>query len=100
MPKVYITSRSAHDYSDAKNYGEIVFLSEGPMNRFNVNHIERMFYDKLRSSGPDDYLLLTGLGVMNSIACWIFGCLHKRLNLLLYKQGVYIERNMKFREEG
>ena len=97
MNRVYIISRSAHDFSDAERFGELVFLSDGPMNRYSCNNMCRVFATHLRHSSPDDYLLLTGLSVMNSIACALFAALHQRLNLLLYKQGKYIERNLDLR---
>jgi hypothetical protein len=37
---------------------------------------------------------------MNSIACAIFAHKHGRLNLLLYKEGIYIERNHVLNDRG
>ena len=93
-PTVYIISRSAHDFSDAERFGELVFLSDGPMNRYSCNNMCREFSVHLRNSSPEDYILLTGLSVMNSIACALFAALHKKLNLLLFQQGKYIERRL------
>jgi hypothetical protein len=91
---VYVVNKSSHDFSKASQFGDIVYLSQGPINRFACNSMHRKFYAKLISSNEDDYILMCSLGVMNSIACSIFAKLHNKLNLLLYKKGKYIERNL------
>lgn len=96
MPKVYIVNKSAHDFSPATRWGNIVFLSEGPMQRYSVNNMHRRFFDVMKDSSPDDFIVPCSLNVMNSIASAIFAHKHGRLNLLLFKQGDYIERNVIF----
>jgi hypothetical protein len=92
--KVYIVNRSAHDFSPAEKFGEIVFLSEGPMNRYGVNNMHRQFKDAMKDSTEHDYIVPCSLNVMNSIASAIFAFKHGKLNLLLFKGGSYIERNL------
>ena len=96
MPKVYVINRSAHDYSGAERWGDIAFLSEGPVNRYATNKIYRMSKEVLAKSNPDDYILLTGLTVMAVIASAIFAVRHKRLNLLIFRPNShsYVERRM------
>lgn len=93
---VYIVNKSSHDFSAAEKFGEIVFLSEGPMNRYSTNNMHRVFSEVLANSSKADYIVPCALNVMNSIACAIFAHLHGGLNLLLYKNGDYIERNHVF----
>ena len=93
---VYIVNKSSHDFSAAKKFGEIIFLSEGPMNRYATNNMYRVFSEVLKDSNKCDYIVPCALNVMNSIACAIFAHLHGGLNLLLYKSGDYIERNHVF----
>jgi len=92
--RVYIVNKSAHDFSEANWYGKVIFLSEGSMNRYATNNMHRKFYDILKDSHEDDYIVPCSLNVMNSIACAIFARLHGKLNLLLFKNGKYIERNL------
>jgi hypothetical protein len=94
MAKVYIVNKSSHDFSQAKNFGELIFLSEGPVNRYATNQMHRMFSDIMEGSSGFDYIVPCSLNVMNSIACAIFACKHQRLNLLLFKAGEYLERNL------
>ena len=90
---VYIVNRSNHDFSAANEFGRVKFLSSGPMNRYSTNNMFRTFKEQMAESGPEDYIVPCSLNVMNSIACAIFAHKHGRLNLLLFKEGVYIERN-------
>ena len=98
MPRVYVISRSPHDFSEAEHFGELIFLSEGRMNRFSTNHIARSFMEIMKDCQPEDYILQTGLTVMNMIATAIFASKHKRLNLLIYAQGKYSPRSLVFEE--
>ena len=92
MPQVFVVSKSVHDYSAAKDFGELVYLSEGPFDRFATSAIARIFNEKLARSMPEDYLLISGYTVMNCIASAIFAAMHKRVNLLLYRGKRYAER--------
>ena len=93
MSKVFVVNKSTHDFSKATQYGELVFMTEGRMNRFGTNDMHRMFKDAMEGSSKDDHILLCSLNVMNAMACAVFARKHGTLNLLLYKDGKYIERN-------
>ena len=96
MNNVFIVNKSSHDFSAAKQFGELIFLSEGSINRYAVNSMFRIFTDTMKDSNSNDYIVPCSLNVMNSIACAIFARKHGKLNLLLFKNGEYIERNMIF----
>lgn len=103
-PTVYIVNKGCHDYFLAEPFGEIIFLSEGSFSRFSTGKIFRAFEEKLKDSKPEDYILISGLSVMNSIACSIFARRHGRINLLLYNSGPnrkqgYVERTVVLDEE-
>lgn len=92
--KVYIINKGGHDYSNAKRFGRLIYLSEGIMNRYSVGRMYREFSVILKDSHKDDYILVSGLNIMNSIAGAIFGSLHGRLNILLYRKNIYVERRI------
>lgn len=92
--KVYVINRSGHDYSDAHRFGRLVFLTEGKIKQLEVNNLYRDLCDKLQDSTPNDYLLLTSMPILSSLAASILAAKHHKLNLLLYKAGRYIERNI------
>lgn len=92
--KVYIINKSCHDFSPASQFGELVFLSEGSLNRFGTAEMHRRFIHGLKNSSSNDYILISGMAIMSSIACAIFAIKHNRLNLLLWKSDKkeYAER--------
>ena len=105
MQKVFIINRGGHNHSDAERFGELVYLSEGVVNRYAITEMYREFVQILKTSNEEDYILLTGLSVMSSLACAIFSRMHGRLNLLLYRatrtpgeQGSYVERTIMIDE--
>lgn len=94
MPKVFIVNKSAHDFSSAEHFGRLIFLSEGPMSRYATNNMHRVFTEKMKDSKETDYIVPCSLNTMNLIAGAVFAVMHGKLNLLLFKDGKYIERNM------
>ena len=96
MANVYIVNKSSHNFSPAEEYGELVFLSEGSMNRYGTNNMVREFGEVMKGSSPSDYIVPCSLNVMNAIACAIFAHKHGVLNLLLFRGGEDVERNHIF----
>lgn len=92
--KVYVVNRSSHDFEPAAKYGEIRYLSEGLINRYAVNMMVRTFHETMKDSEEYDYIVPCSLNVMNVIASAIFAHKHGKLNLLLFKEGKYLERNI------
>lgn len=96
MPTVYIVNRSYHNFDAAAPFGELKYLSNGIMDRYGTNFMARQFEEAMEGSSENDYLVPCSLNIMNMIAAAIFVHKHKKLNLLLYKKGAYIERNLVF----
>lgn len=95
MPKVYIVNKGGHDLSAATKYGSpLIYMTDGQQNRFAVSAMFRRFAEVLAESDAEDYILLTGLTTMNSIASAIFAYKHGRVNYLLFKDGRYITRKL------
>ena len=97
MPNVYIINRgSGHTFENAKKFGQLVYMSNGPMSKYATGKMFRTFFSALRESNPDDMILQTSLTTMNVIACCIFSKLHGHVNLLIYKNDDYIKRTIVF----
>ena len=92
MPKVYIPNRGAHNYSDAIHFGELVYITDGLINPMSTGFIFRKLADHLKDSKPEDYLLISGLPIMNIMAAAILGRMHGVLNLLVFHYGKYVKR--------
>jgi len=96
-------NRSSHDYSGAEDFGDLIFMTDGSLRRFSVSRMCRLFEPFIRRSEPYDYILLSGMTVMCSVACAMFAAKHGRLNLLIYKPdprspSTYVERVSIFKE--
>jgi len=95
MPSVFVVNKGGHNFEAASRYGRIVYITEGLIKPFAVDKIYREIAAKLKHSEPDDYILITGLTVINSIACSYFSVKHNgRLNILLYRNNRYIARTL------
>lgn len=95
MPTVYVVNRGGHNFTPAEHYGKLLYLTEGTMNPFAVDKMYREIAKHLKDSNAEDYILVTGLTIMNSIACACFAKKHNgRLNLLLFRNGKYITRTV------
>ena len=91
-PIVFIPNKSSHDFSDAHRFGDLVFLTVGTVKRYNTNSLYREMIDGLAGAEPQDYLLVSSLSILNLLAAAILSRKFGRLNLLLYCNGVYVER--------
>ena len=88
--RVYIVNRGAHDYTDAERFGDLVFCTEGSLNKQDISQMYRELLAALEDSVPEDFLVLTSLNSLCSIACAMFAARHHRLNLLIYSNGRYV----------
>lgn len=98
--KVFIPNKGGHDYSAALKWGELVFVTEGYIDRWGVNQMLRLWAKTLEESSPDDYILETSLNTLCSVGAACFAFKHRRLNLLIFKSedGDYVERSIQIHE--
>jgi hypothetical protein len=91
---VFIPNKSAHNFSDAERYGELVFLTEGTVARYNVSGLAEKIADKMRKAEKADFILITSLNILNSITTAIFARRFGRVNYLMFRDGHYIDRSI------
>lgn len=94
MPHVYILNDGGHDYSDAARYGELVFCTRGPLDRWDTSQMWRSVTVAMDGSTPEDYILLTSLSTLCAIGSAVFAQKHGRLNLLLFRDEKYLDRTL------
>ena len=94
MPKVYIVNYAGHDYSEAKPWGELVCLTIGHVPQ---GSLDRLMYDitKLNESTSEDWLLPSGLLILNVIASAYWLSKHSELRLLVRDRKLKSYREMK-----
>jgi len=96
VPLVYVVNKGPHDYSPAKEFGELIYLTQGTLSKYDVGQMYRECQPVLADSVPEDYILITSLTTLCTVACGIFAHLHGRLNLLIYKGNKYVVRTVVF----
>lgn len=95
-PTVFIANKSGHDFSPSSKYGKPVYVTKGLIGRYEINYMTRRWWECLKSSTKEDYILITSLTNLTVVGAAIFGWLHGGINLLLYRNGKYIARSIVF----
>lgn len=96
MAKVFVLNRGAHDYSRAERFGELVYLTDGMLAKNATSVMFRIMREAFKDSAPEDFIVISSLSTLCSIACSEFSIKHGKLNLLLFNGEDYICRNIKF----
>lgn len=102
MTKVYVVNKGGHNYADAERFGQIVFCTEGTIDKLDTAQMYRELNQSFQGSNPEDYIVLTSLASLCSVACAMFANKHGTLNLLIHTGDGYIARhlNLKDRQRG
>lgn len=91
MTKVLIPNRTpGHDYTDAARYGDLVFMTDGPVARAAVRRHKEAMRRHIASSEPEDMIVVGSLSVLTAVAASLMAARHHKLNLLLWERGRYI----------
>jgi len=102
MSKVLVVNDGGHDLSQAEHFGDLVVMSDKAISRYATTVMNRLFKPFIEESKEEDFILLSGLTVMNVIACSLFAAKHGRLNLLIHRQGKqsrYMPRTIMMEKE-
>lgn len=95
--KVYVPNRAPLDYSDAARFGEVVFCTEGSMDKFDVSQMYRELEEAMVDSSAHDYILVSSLTSLCCVACSLQVVKFGQLHLLLFKNDRYLERSLDLR---
>lgn len=94
MPKVFIVSDGGHDYSDAKRFGELVFCTESVIRKDDIAQMYREIRQCMETAKAGDFLLVSSLASMCSVAAAILAFQFGEVHFLLYKDGQYVQRDL------
>lgn len=94
MPKVFIVSDGGHDYSDAARFGELVFCTENVIRKDDIAQMYREIRQALEIASPGDFLLISSLTSLCSVAASILAFQFGEIHFLLYKDGQYVRRDL------
>ena len=91
---VYILNKASHDFSAAERFGKLVYCTEGTLDKLDVAQMYRQLSAALSASSPDDYILLTSLTSLCSVASAIMADQHGQVNFLIHTSNGYVERTL------
>ena len=94
--RIYVTNLGRHDYSSLEKMGEVVFLTKGLVDRFKVSSLLIQIEDGLATSEPTDYIVVGSLSILCILASIAFVRKHDCLNLLLFSNGSYVKREIRW----
>ena len=92
MRRVFILNEGTHDYSDAEQFGELVFCTQGILPKHDINRLFLELDEILAESDEDDLIMLSSLTSLCSVASAMMASMHGRVNFLLFHDGKYIEK--------
>ena len=78
----------------AETFGELHYVTQGMLDRYGVNAMYRAASKAFECATEKDYIVVSSLTIFCCVACAVFARKFGRLNLLLFKDGKYIERKL------
>lgn len=94
MPKVYILTDGGHDYSAAKEYGELVICTRGSIKRDDIAQMHRDLEPILSQGSADDYIVISGLTSLCCVATAIMVEYFGEVHYLIFKDDKYIKKDL------
>lgn len=92
--KVFVPNKGSHDYTAAWDFGDLIFCTEGPVNRTDFLTMHSDLHKSMQNAQPDDFIMLSSLPSLCCIMCSIFASRFGRLNILIFEDGEYIARHL------
>ncbi|HEX6826442.1 MAG TPA: hypothetical protein VF077_09020 [Nitrospiraceae bacterium] len=97
MAKVYIPNKTSHDYSEAWDFGELVFCTTGELHRLDIRTMQIEMERAMHNATEEDYILVSSLTQLCSVACAVFAQRFGCLNLLIIDGGRYHARTINLK---
>jgi hypothetical protein len=97
MSRVYVVNAAGHNHHLAKPYGELRPITEGYVSQ---GSLDRVLYDVIKGihdSTPEDYLLLSGLMILNALAASAWLSRHGKLKLLVWDRRAEKQNRPRYR---
>ena len=87
--RVFVLNDGGMDYSPAAAYGELVFCTEGSINKNDVAQMYRQLNEFLSEADAHDYIMICSLATLCSVASAIMAANHGEVHFLVYQNGKY-----------
>lgn len=84
VKKVYITNVAGHDFTPAKSYGELRFITTGYVSFQSLDRVKADIAQSILESDPEDWLCLTGVPILQVVSAVAWFYKHGKVNLLVW----------------
>lgn len=99
LPTVWIVNYSGHDFSAAKPWGKLKVVTEGYVSQESLDRVLYTVTRPLFESDPNDWLALSGMGILQVAAVSFMLAQHGRANLLVWDGKAESYRELKLSTE-
>ncbi len=96
MSTVYVVNFAGHDHREAERYGDLKIITTGYISLGSLDRVLFEVVNAIKNSEEDDWLLPSGLLIINVIASAVWLRKHDKIQMLIWdrKEGGY--REMKY----
>ena len=96
MPTVFIPNKSAHDFSPAKKFGTLSYVTVGSIDRFKVNTLYRIFMEAMEDAVHEDFVMVSSLPILVAIPSMIMARRFGIVHFLMFRpnDNSYMERTV------
>lgn len=98
-PKVYIPNRGGHNYKLAEKYGDLVFVTAGTLDKFDLDKYKSAALLAMEDARQEDYLLISSLASICCVCTAILIHRFGRVNLLIFRRTGYVVRTVDLNKE-
>lgn len=99
MRRVYVLNDGGHDYSDAEQFGKIVFCTRGSLARWDISQMFRELEVAMLDAEPGDFILVSSLASLVGVAAAMMGSRFGEVHFLIFKDGGYVQRDLMLENE-
>ena len=87
--KVFILNSGPHDYSEAAKFGDLVYCTDGELNKHDTGLMYRQLIPYLENADREDLIMINSLASLCSVAAAIMAANHCEVHFLIYNNGKY-----------
>lgn len=96
-PRVYVPSDSGNDLSAAEEYGDLIHITQGFVDKKNeLNTLASRCEQIMADVTEEDYILITGLSSLVALAACVMTAKVGLVNFLIFNRGRYVRKTVVF----
>lgn len=85
--RVFVANYAGHDYAEAEPFGEIRYITKGFISFGNLDRVKYQIAESILNTTKDDWLLLSGVSIINVLSALLWYERHGIVKLLNYDKS-------------